>query len=64
MNRRHFLASSVAAAIAASLPIGRLLAAGRGVPVAGDVAAVTGSGAATTLERAACSTSPSTGIPH
>jgi FAD binding domain-containing protein/berberine-like enzyme len=53
MDRRHFLASSVAAAVAASLPIGRLLAAGRGVPVAGDVAAVTGSGAATTLERAA-----------
>ncbi len=53
MNRRHFLASSVAAAVAVSLPIGRLLAAGRGLPVAGDVAALTGSGAATTLERAA-----------
>ena len=53
MDRRHFLASSVAAALAASLPIGRLLAAGAGVPVAGDVTAVTGSGAATTLERAA-----------
>lgn len=53
MDRRHFLASSVAAAVAVSLPIGRLLAAGRGVPVAGDVAAVTGSGAATLLERAA-----------
>jgi hypothetical protein len=53
MDRRHFLVSSVAAAVAASLPIGRLLAAGRGVPVAGDVAAVTGSGAATMLERAA-----------
>jgi FAD/FMN-containing dehydrogenase len=53
VDRRHFLASSVAAALAASLPIGRLLAAGRGVPVAGDVAALTGSGAATTLERAA-----------
>ena len=53
MDRRHFLASSVAAAVAASLPIGRLLAAGRGVPVAGDIAAVTGGGAATVLERAA-----------
>jgi hypothetical protein len=48
MDRRHFLASSVAAALAVSLPIGRLLAAGRGVPVAGDVAALTGGGAATT----------------
>jgi len=53
MDRRHFLASTVAAAVAVSLPFGRLLAAGRGVPVAGDVAAVTGSGAATMLERAA-----------
>ncbi len=53
MDRRHFLMSSVAAAVAASLPIGRILAAGRGVPVAADVAAVTGGGAATTLERAA-----------
>jgi FAD/FMN-containing dehydrogenase len=53
MDRRRFLASSVAAAVAASLPLGRLLAAGRGVPVAGDVAALTGSGAATMLERAA-----------
>ena len=53
MDRRHFLASSVAAALAVSLPIGRLLAAGRGVPIAGDVAALTGGGAATTLERAA-----------
>ncbi|MGH8135831.1 MAG: FAD-binding protein, partial [Steroidobacteraceae bacterium] len=43
----------MAAALAASLPIGRLLAAGAGVPVGGDVAAVTGSGTATTLERAA-----------
>ena len=47
MDRRHFLASSVAAALAVSLPIGRLLA-GRCVPVAGDVAALTGGGAATT----------------
>ena len=53
MDRRHFLASSVAAAVAASLPIGRLLAAGRGVPVPGDIPAVTGSGAATVLEKAA-----------
>ena len=53
MDRRHFLMSSVAAAVAASLPIARILAAGRGVPVAADVAAVTGGGAATTLERAA-----------
>ncbi len=53
MDRRQFLASSVAAALAASLPVGRLLAAGRGVPVAGDIAAVTGSGGATMLERAA-----------
>ena len=53
MDRRHFLRSSVAAAIAVSLPIGRLLAAGRGVPVAGDIAAVRGGGAATVLEKAA-----------
>jgi len=53
MDRRHFLASSVAVAVAASLPIGRLLAAGRGVPVAADIAAVTGRGAATLLEKAA-----------
>ena len=37
MDRRHFLESAVAAAVAASLPIGRLLAAGRGVPVAGAI---------------------------
>ncbi len=53
MDRRHFLASSIAAALAASLPVGRLLAAGSGVPVTGDIAAVTGNGAATMLERAA-----------
>ncbi len=53
MDRRHFLASSVAAAVAVSLPFGRLLAAGRGVPVAADIAAITGGGAAITLEKIA-----------
>jgi len=53
MDRRHFLRSSVATAVAASLPLGRLLAAGRGVPVPGDIPAVTGRGAATVLEKAA-----------
>ena len=53
MDRRHFLASSIAAALAASLPVARLLAAGRGVPVGADVAAVTGSGGAISLEKAA-----------
>lgn len=53
MNRRHFLSSSLAAAVATSLPISRLFAAGRGVPIPGDIPAVTGSGAATVLDRAA-----------
>jgi hypothetical protein len=53
MDRRHFLRASVAAAVATSLPIGRLLAAGRGAPVPGDIAALTGQGSATVLERAA-----------
>jgi len=55
MKRRHFLQSSVAAAIAASLPTGRALAAALAAmsEVTGDVEAVTGDGAQVTLERAA-----------
>jgi len=50
MNRRDFFRSSVAAAVAASLPYGRLLAAAQ--PVTGDIQAVTGTGATTVLDRA------------
>jgi FAD/FMN-containing dehydrogenase len=55
MKRRHFLQSTVAAAVAASLPTGKALAAALAAlaEVTGDVAAVTGSGAQVTLEQAA-----------
>jgi FAD/FMN-containing dehydrogenase len=55
MKRRHFLQSSVAAAVAASLPAGQALAAALAAmaEVSGDVNAVTGSGAQVTLEQAA-----------
>jgi hypothetical protein len=55
MKRRHFLQSSLAAAVAASLPTGRALAAALAAmtEVSGDVDAVTGAGAEVTLERAA-----------
>src|SRR6188768_2848101 len=45
MDRRRFFHYSIAAAVAASLPYGRLWAA----QIAGDVAAVKGAGGATTL---------------
>jgi hypothetical protein len=51
MKRRHFLQSSVAAAVAASLPAQTLMAAL--AEVHGDVNAVTGSGTQVTLEQAA-----------
>jgi FAD/FMN-containing dehydrogenase len=55
MKRRHFLQSSVAAAVAASLPSGKALAAALAAlaEISGDVAAVTGDGAQVTLEQAA-----------
>ena len=55
MKRRHFLQSSVAAAVAASLPAGQALAAALAsmAEVTGDVNAVTGGGAQVTLEQAA-----------
>jgi hypothetical protein len=55
MKRRHFLQSSVAAAVAASLPTSQALAAAIAAlgEVAGDVNAVTGGGAQVTLEQAA-----------
>lgn len=55
MKRRHFLQSSVAAAVAASLPTGKALAAALAAmaEISGDVNAVTGSGAQVTLEQAA-----------
>ncbi|HZW58958.1 MAG TPA: FAD-dependent oxidoreductase, partial [Woeseiaceae bacterium] len=55
MNRRAFMRSSVAAAVAASLPAGQALAAvpGTGTGVDADINAVTGSGAAVTLKRTA-----------
>jgi len=51
MKRRLFLQSSVAAAVAAALPTSRLLAAM--TEVAGNINAVTGSGAEVTLEQSA-----------
>ena len=51
MDRRGFLQSSVAGAVAAALPIERLLAVTSTLP--DDLGAVTSSGAATTIERAA-----------
>ncbi|MFC1740326.1 FAD-binding oxidoreductase [Pseudomonadota bacterium] len=55
MKRRHFLQSSVAAAVAASLPTSQALAAAMAAmsDVSRDVNAVTGSGAQITLEQAA-----------
>jgi hypothetical protein len=55
MKRRHFLQSSVAAAIAASLPASQALAAALAAisEISSDVNAVTGSGAQVTLEQAA-----------
>jgi hypothetical protein len=50
MNRRRFLGSSVAAAISLQLINHRLLAAAS-TPIAGDIEAVTGSGAKTTLDK-------------
>jgi len=54
MNRRHFFKSTVAAAVAASLPTGKALAALNALTaVESDVAAVTGSGASVSLSKAA-----------
>jgi hypothetical protein len=55
MKRRHFLQSSLAAAVAASLPTGQALAAALAAmsEVTSDVNAVTGAGAQVTLEKAA-----------
>ena len=55
MKRRHFLQSSLAAAVAASLPTGQALAAALAAmsEVSSDVNAVTGAGAQITLEQAA-----------
>jgi hypothetical protein len=50
MNRRYFLKSSLAGAVAACLPYGHLLSATR---ISSAVAAVTGSGSAITLEPGA-----------
>jgi FAD/FMN-containing dehydrogenase len=50
MNRREFFRSSLAAAVAASLPLDRVLAAAQ--PVSTDIQAVTGTGAATALDKA------------
>jgi len=50
VNRRDFFRSSLAAAVAASLPLDRVLAAAQ--PVVADVKAVTGTGAATVLDKA------------
>jgi len=55
VKRRHFLQSSLAAAVAASLPTGQALAAALAAmsEVSSDVNAVTGAGAQVTLEKAA-----------
>ena len=55
MKRRHFLQTSVAAAVAASLPTSSALAAAVATlaEVSGDVNAITGSGAQVTLEQSA-----------
>ena len=50
MNRRYFLRSSLAGAIAATFPAGHLLSAAR---VAGAIEAVTGDGSAVSLEASA-----------
>ena len=54
-SRRQFLQSSIAAAVAASLPTSQALAAALAAmsEVTGDVNAVTGAGAQVTLEKAA-----------
>jgi FAD/FMN-containing dehydrogenase len=51
MNRRNFFRSSLAAALAASIPYGRVLAAAQAA--VGDLQAVTGAGAATVLDKTA-----------
>lgn len=51
MNRRRFFLSSLAAAVGATLPYNRLLAALQ--PIASDLQAVKGGGAATVLEKSA-----------
>jgi FAD/FMN-containing dehydrogenase len=51
MNRRRFFLSTLAAAVGAALPYNRLLAALQ--PVASDLRAVKGGGAATVLEKSA-----------
>jgi hypothetical protein len=55
MNRRHFVQTSLAAAIAASLPVSQSFAAilSASMKVDADVNAVTGNGAEVTLQRAA-----------
>ena len=55
MKRRHFLQSSLAAAVATALPTSQALAAALAAmsEISGDVNAVTGSGAQVTLEQAA-----------
>ncbi len=55
MNRRHFIQSTVAAAVAAALPISRNYAAilSGSMKVDADINAVTGAGAEVTLKRAA-----------
>ena len=55
MKRRHFLQSSVAAALAASLPASQAVAAALAAmsEISGDVGAVTGGGREVTLEQAA-----------
>jgi hypothetical protein len=55
MKRRHFIQSSLAGAVAASLPSSQALAAALAAmsEVSGDVNAVTSSGAQVTLEQAA-----------
>ena len=55
MNRRRFVQSSLAAAVAATLPAGRALAAilSPSMKVDVDIKAVTGDGASVTLKRAA-----------
>ena len=50
MNRRYFLKSSLAGAVAACLPMGRLFA---DTPVSGAIEAVTGSGSTVSLDKAA-----------
>jgi hypothetical protein len=49
MDRREFFRSSLAAAVAASLPFSRVLAASQ--PVGADIQAVTGAGASTVLDK-------------